>query len=81
LFLGRGYTGHEHLQQFGLINMNARLYDPALGRFLSPDPYVQAPDFTQNFNRYSYALNNPLVYVDQDGEIVITTAILIGAGR
>jgi len=84
LFLGRGYTGHEHLTWlgggFGLINMNARLYDPALGRFLSPDPYVQAPDFTQNFNRYSYALNNPLVYVDQDGEIVITTAILIGAG-
>lgn len=38
LFLGRGYTGHEHLTQFGLINMNARLYDPALGRFLSPDP-------------------------------------------
>lgn len=59
LFLGRGFTGHEHLTWFGLINMNARLYDPLLGRFLSPDPYVQAPDFTQNFNRYSYALNNP----------------------
>ena len=68
LFLGRGYTGHEHLTWFGLINMNARLYDPALGRFLSPDPYVQAPDFTQNFNRYSYCLNNPLIYVDKDGE-------------
>ncbi|WP_255417328.1 RHS repeat domain-containing protein [Proteiniphilum sp. X52] len=51
LFLGRGYTGHEHMSLFGLINMNARLYDPALGRFLSPDPYVQMPDFTQNFNR------------------------------
>ena len=36
-FLGRGYTGHEHLAMFGLINMNARLYDPAVGRFLSPD--------------------------------------------
>ncbi|GHT07244.1 hypothetical protein FACS189426_00060 [Bacteroidia bacterium] len=35
LFLGRGYTGHEHLTQFGLINMNARLYDPAVGRFLA----------------------------------------------
>jgi RHS repeat-associated protein len=69
---GRGYTGHEHLLAFGLINMNARLYDPALGRFLSPDPYVQAPDFTQNFNRYSYALNNPLVYTDPDGEFFFT---------
>ena len=60
--LGRGYTGHEHLDWFGLINMNARLYDPSLGRFLSPDPHVQAPDFSQNFNRYSYCLNNPLKY-------------------
>jgi RHS repeat-associated protein len=68
LFLGRGYTGHEHLPWFGLVNMNARLYDPALGRFLSPDPYVQMPDFTQNFNRYSYCLNNPLMYVDENGE-------------
>ena len=68
LFLGRGYTGHEHLAQFGLINMNARLYDPALGRFLSPDPFVQAPDLAQNFNRYTYAMNNPLCYVDENGE-------------
>ncbi len=68
LLLDRGYTGHEYLPWFGLINMNARLYDPVLGRFLSPDPYVQMPDFTQNFNRYSYCLNNPLKYVDKDGE-------------
>ncbi len=68
LLLGRGYTGHEHLTMFGLVNMNARLYDPAVGRFLSPDPYVQVPDFTQSYNRFSYAMNNPLVYVDADGE-------------
>jgi len=78
LFLGRGYTGHEHLNWFGLINMNARLYDPLLGRFLSPDPYVQAPDFTQNFNRYSYALNNPLRYSDESGEYVIWDDIAAG---
>ena len=78
LLLNRGYTSHEHLPQFGLINMNARLYNPAVGRFLSPDPYVQAPDFSQNFNRYSYALNNPLVYTDPDGEIV-WAAIAYGA--
>ena len=79
LFLGRGFTGHEHLTWFGLVNMNARLYDPLLGRFLSPDPYVQAPDFTQNFNRYSYALNNPLKYTDESGEFVIS-ALLISIG-
>lgn len=56
--------------------MNARLYDPWLGRFLSPDPYVQAPDFTQSFNRYSYCWNNPLRYVDENGEWV---HLVIGA--
>jgi RHS repeat-associated protein len=61
----RGFTGHEHLPEFALINMNGRMYDPILGRFLSPDPYVQAPEFSQNFNRYSYCVNNPLIYTDQ----------------
>ena len=80
LYLGRGYTGHEHLPQFGLVNMNARLYDPLLGRFLSPDPYVQFPGFTQGLNRYTYALNNPLVYVDERGEFAwIAIAAAIGA--
>ena len=71
LYLGRGYTGHEHLTGFNLINMNARLYDPALGRFLSPDPYVQAPENSQNFNRYSYCLNNPLRYTDKTGKFFL----------
>lgn len=76
LFIARGYTGHEHLTMYGLINMNARLYDPTLGRFLSPDPFVQAPYLSQNYNRYSYALNNPLRYTDPDGEFL---HIIIGA--
>ena len=66
--LTRGYTGHEHWNQFGLIDMNGRFYDPLIGRFLSPDPYVQAPGNPQNFNRYSYCLNNPLKYTDPTGE-------------
>lgn len=78
-FTGRGYTGHEHLPDFDLVNMNARLYDPIQGRFLSPDPYVQAPDFTQNFNRYSYALNNPLKYTDQSGELAWFVPVIVGA--
>ena len=63
----RGFTGHEHLDLFALVNMNGRMYDPALGRFLSPDPYMQAPDFTQGLNRYIYCLNNPLSLTDPSG--------------
>ncbi len=48
--------------------MNARLYDPVLGRFMGVDPYVQLPDYTQSFNRYSYCMNNPLKYTDPSGE-------------
>jgi len=73
----RGYTGHEHLDKFGLINMNGRMYDPILGRFLSPDNYVQAPDNTQNFNRYSYCLNNPMRYTDPSGEVIWLLPALI----
>lgn len=65
----RGYTGHEMLTEYGLINMNGRLYDPLLGRFLSTDNFVQEPGSTQSFNRYSYCLNNPLMYNDPSGEI------------
>ena len=64
----RGYTGHEHLDALGLVNMNARIYDPQLGRFLSPDPLVSAVDDMQDFNRYSYAWNNPLAVTDPNGE-------------
>lgn len=70
-----GYTGHEMLTYFGLIDMGARLYDPTLGRFLSCDNYVQAPDNSQNFNRYSYCFNNPLKYTDPDGNIVISLGV------
>ena len=67
-FLLRGYCGHEMLTECGLINMKGRLYDPILGRFLSPDNYVQMPDNSQSFNRYSYCLDNPLKYTDPSGE-------------
>ncbi len=67
--LDRGYTGHEHFTEVGLIHMNGRMYDPHIGRFLSPDNYVQNPYNSQNFNRYGYVLNNPLMYNDPTGEM------------
>lgn len=67
--LDRGYTGHEHLQSVGLINMNARLYDPMLRRFLQVDNYIQDVTNTQNYNQYGYVFNNPLLYVDPSGNV------------
>ncbi len=63
----RGFTDHEMLDDFGLIHMNGRVYDPVLGRFLSADPYVQAPGNSQSYNRYSYCANNPLNATDPTG--------------
>ncbi|WP_147694240.1 RHS repeat domain-containing protein [Vogesella mureinivorans] len=70
----RGYTGHEHLDELGLINMNARIYDPLLGRFLSPDPEVTDEERMQNYNRYAYVMNNPLSYTDPSGEFAVLAA-------
>ena len=88
--LNRGYTGHEHFMGVALIHMNGRMYDAKLGRFLSPDNYVQEPFNTQSFNRYGYVINNPLKYTDQSGEffkfilqiiaVVVTVAVVIAAG-
>ena len=78
LLFDRGFTGHEHLLQFGLINMNGRMYDPFTSGFLSVDNYVQSPDYTQSFNRYAYCLNNPLKYTDPNGEFFILDAWLSG---
>ena len=63
----RGYTGHEHLDNVGLIHMNGRVQDPTLGRFVSADPFVQAPYHTQSHNRFSYVMNNPATLVDPSG--------------
>ena len=73
-WLYRGYTGHEHLAEFNLINMNARLYDPVLGRMLSPDNFIQGG--TQGFNRYSYANNNPFKFTDPSGNYI---HLIVGA--
>ena len=67
----RGYTGHEHMQKFDLINMNGRMYDPLQARMLAVDNYVQDPYSTQAYNRHSYVWNNPLSYTDPTGEYLI----------
>lgn len=67
--IDRGFTGHEGLDAggMGLVQMNGRLYDPTLGRFLSADPMVAEPYRSQSFNRYAYVWNNPLSITDPSG--------------
>jgi len=55
------------------------MYDPVLGRILSPDNFVQSPGNTQSYNRYSYCVNNPTKYTDPSGDIFFTAAVLIAA--
>jgi RHS repeat-associated protein len=66
----RGYTAHEHFYEQDIIHMNGRIYDPKLRMFLSPDVNLLDPTDSQHFNRYSYALNNPLKYTDPSGNLV-----------
>ena len=63
----RGYTGHEHVKTFGFIHMNGRAYEPDLAKFISADPYIQAPDYSLSLNRYAYAWNSPVTLVDPTG--------------
>ena len=75
----RGFTGHEMVDTVGIIHMNGRIYDPALGRFLQADPVIQFPHLSQSHNRYSYVLNNPLAYTDPSGYFIpIFTAVAVG---
>lgn len=65
----RGFTGHEHLDDVGVIHMNGRLFDPRLGMFMQGDPFVQDPTNLQNFNRYGYCYNNPMTCTDPSGKL------------
>ena len=71
----RGFTGHEMVDAFGIINMGGRIYDAALGRVLQADPFVQDPMSSQSFNRYTYGFNNPLSFTDPSGFISLRKVV------
>jgi hypothetical protein len=62
--------------------MNGRIYDPTIGRFMSADPFIQAPYELQSHNRYAYVMNNPLLYTDPSGfnwfkKLVIAVVVIV----
>ncbi|MGH9438867.1 MAG: RHS repeat-associated core domain-containing protein, partial [Terriglobia bacterium] len=75
-----GYTGHEMFWEAGLIHTHARLYDPSIGRWMSPDPTVPDGYDGQSLNRYSYVLNNPTTLVDPSGYADATCWPVPGGG-
>ena len=62
-----GFTGHEMLDGVGLIHMGGRVYDPAVGRFLSVDPIVRDAAASQSWNGYGYVEGRTLSWTDPDG--------------
>lgn len=62
-------TEHSMFMPFNIINMNGRIYDPMIGRMMSPDNYAHDGAGSQGYNRYSYANNNPLKFTDPDGNV------------
>jgi RHS repeat-associated protein len=78
--LRTGYTGQEHVDGWELIDMKGRFYDPILGKFLTPDPFVPNPTKPQSWNRYAYVRNNPLSlrdptgFQDEGGEDTVTVS-------
>ena len=63
----RKFTGQTEDEAAGLYWYASRAYDPAIGRFVSPDTVVPVPFNPQSLNRYSYVYNNPLKYTDPTG--------------
>jgi len=61
------FTGQELDPESGLYYYGGRYYDQEIGRFVSPDPFVQAPAEPQTLNRYGYVLNSPQNYIDPSG--------------
>jgi RHS repeat-associated protein len=63
----RRWINQEDLADVQLIDLNARLYDPSIGKFYSPDPIIADQDDSQSWNAYAYSHNNPMSKSDPTG--------------
>jgi RHS repeat-associated protein len=73
-----GFTGHAQDGESGYVYMQARFYDPLVGRFLTTDPVHFKDENPFTFNRYAYGNNNPYKYVDPDGRAVWFIPVIFG---
>ncbi len=75
----RRFGGHDYDSETGLIYMNARYYDPLLGRFVSADTLIPDPSKPQALDRYAYAYNNPISNLDPSGHAPVVVAVVAAA--
>ena len=73
------YRGYYYDTETGLYYLQSRYYNPQWGRFLNADGYVNANGDLIGFNMYAYCSNNPVIYLDPSGEVIITAAVIAGA--
>lgn len=73
------YRGYYYDTDTGLYYLQSRYYNPAWGRFLNADGYVNANGDLIGFNMYTYCSNNPVMYADPTGESIVLTALILGA--
>ena len=76
-----GYTGEVHDTESKLIYLRARYYDPSVGRFLTEDSYEGLITDPLSLNLYTYAENNPLIYQDPSGHVVVLVPVLVYVGK
>ena len=79
------YRGYYYDVESGLYYLNSRYYDPQTGRFVNAEPNVDYGKFDEGaglngYNVFAYCANNPVMFKDDSGEFVISTAVLIGIG-
>ncbi len=70
----------NELDEMCVIHMNGRIFDPLIGRFMSADPFIQAPGNLQSYNRYAYVLNNPLAFTDPSGYFSLKNLFKVAVG-
>lgn len=73
------YRGYYYDEETGLYYLNARYYDPEIGRFISPDSLnYLSPESINGLNIYAYCKNNPVMHIDPSGKAWLTILLIIG---
>jgi len=75
------YRGYYYDRDLGLYYLQSRYYDPAVGRFISPDEvgFLGSNADLTSYNLYAYCSNNPTNLFDPSGHSAVLIGLIIGA--